>query len=182
MITTAVYTKAPQAVLQFEIDWQNVKPVGQAIASSDWTLSTGLTQVSKSISGDITAIILSGGEAGSVYTAVNTITYNDGQIDQRTLTIRVEKRRKTFIKRAAASLDYWIDYSGSKPSGLTIQTSTWTIDDGLTNEDDGTVSADDTVYVVLSGGVAGSVYEALNVVTYSDGVQKDARIVEIRII
>lgn len=179
---TAVYTKAPQSILRYEIDWGNIKPVGQTIAASLWTLSNGLAQVADSISGDITAIILSGGVVGGEYTAVNVVTYAGGQIDSRTLTIRVEKRRKTFIKRAAAALDYWIDWSGSKPVGQTIGSSIWTLDAGLSNDNDDIITAEDQTYAIISGGEAGSVYEALNVVTFSDGIQKDARIVELRII
>lgn len=179
---TAVYTKPPQSVLQYEIDWSNIKPIGQTVTISSWVLSPGLIGISASTSGDITAIILAGGELGGEYTAVNTVTYANGQADQRELTIRVEKRRKNFVKRTGAALDYWIDWSDSKPTGQTIGSSIWTLDNGLNNDNDGVIVEEDQTFAILSGGVAGLVYEALNVITFSDGIQKDARIIELRII
>ncbi|WP_443028026.1 phage fiber-tail adaptor protein [Sphingopyxis sp. Root1497] len=38
------------------------------------------------------AATLDGGEAGGVYRVTNRVTLSDGQIDERSLTLRVEER------------------------------------------------------------------------------------------
>lgn len=67
------------------IEWLPAIPwsrrLGSAtIATSAWSFTpTGLTQVSTSISGADTSVLVSGGSAGTRYTVTNRITTSDSQ-------------------------------------------------------------------------------------------------------
>ena len=88
--------KDPGARIDFEFDWAAAYPDGQTIVSSEWSVVPGeaggvlvagaahdLTQVT---------VTLAGGIAGHVYRVTNRVTMNDGQIDERSMTMRVEER------------------------------------------------------------------------------------------
>lgn len=72
----------------------------------------------------------------------------------------------TFRKTAVENLDYQIDWSLWLGTD-TINTSTWTIDSGLTKGLDLVASNMTTVW--LSGGVAGSTYVITNAITTFGG-------------
>lgn len=84
--------KDPDAVLDYAIDWSDWLQSGETISTSAWTVQTGLTAGSTGNNGTIASIWLSGGTAGTTYTATNRITTNQGRTDDRTLRIPVESR------------------------------------------------------------------------------------------
>ncbi|MGQ9573563.1 MAG: phage fiber-tail adaptor protein [Chloroflexota bacterium] len=85
------FTKDPNAVLDYAIDWSRWL-ADDEIASSTWTIPTGLTQVSASNSTTKATIWLSGGAAGQSYTITNRITTTGGRTDERSFVISVEER------------------------------------------------------------------------------------------
>lgn len=87
------YTKDPDSVLDYTIDWgTNWLADGETISSSSWTVQSGLTEDSDSNTTTTATVWLSGGTAGSVYTVTNQITTSAGRTAERTLLIKVEDR------------------------------------------------------------------------------------------
>jgi hypothetical protein len=88
--------KDPGTRIDFEIDWAAAYPDGQAIVASVWTVVPG-EEGGLSIAGsahDLTqaTVTLAGGVAGHVYRVTNRVTMSDGQIDERSVAVRVEER------------------------------------------------------------------------------------------
>ena len=88
----SMMVKDPDSRIDFEFDWATAYPDGQAIVASDWTIAPteagGVTAVGMAQS----TATLAGGVAGHVYRVTNRVTLSDGQIDERSMTIRVEER------------------------------------------------------------------------------------------
>lgn len=82
------YTKDPQAVLDYKIDWTEWMPENDRIVASTFTSSDAELTVDDSLFTDFTATVwLSGGVAGERYTVTNHIVTEDGREDDRSLTI-----------------------------------------------------------------------------------------------
>jgi hypothetical protein len=88
---SARFTKDPQAVLDYQIDW-SAWLATDTITSSAWTMPAGITKASDTKTTTTTTIWLSGGTAGQQYQIVNTIVTAGGRTEERTLTIVVENR------------------------------------------------------------------------------------------
>ncbi len=84
--------KDPQAILDYNIDWNDWLVNGDTISSSSWTLSTGITLQSSSVSNGITTAFISGGTIGTIYYATNRVDTTQGRRDERTITLVVEDR------------------------------------------------------------------------------------------
>ena len=92
----SLYLKDPQARIDYAINWSAAYLDGQAIATSSWTVSPAepdaISIVASSFDMQRTSATLSGGTAGHVYRITNRITLTDGQIDERSISLRVEAR------------------------------------------------------------------------------------------
>lgn len=89
----ATFTKDPNAVLDYSIDWgTNYLESSDTISTSAWTVPTGITKDSDTKSGTKTTIWLSGGSAGESYELVNRIVTNDGRTDDRSIRINVREQ------------------------------------------------------------------------------------------
>lgn len=86
-----VYLKDPNGVDDATINWATWL-AGDTIASSTWTVAAGLTADSDSYSTTAATLWMSGGTAGSTYTATNRITTAAGRTQDRTLIIQVEEQ------------------------------------------------------------------------------------------
>ena len=89
--------KDPGATLNYGIDWQDDDTpwlaTGDSIASSTWTVPSGITKESDSSTSTTTTIKISGGTLGAVYDLVNRITTSvSGEIDERTIRITIGDR------------------------------------------------------------------------------------------
>lgn len=73
---------------------------------------------------------------------------------------------KTFTKDPSAVLDYQIDWSDWLGSD-TISTSSWDVQDGITEESDEKTTTTTTIW--LSGGTAGSDYKLVNQIVTAEG-------------
>ena len=88
--------KDPDSRIDFEFDWAIAYPDGQAIAASLWTVipdeAGGIVVAGAAYDLVQATATLAGGIAGHVYRVTNRVTMSDGQVDERSLTMRVEER------------------------------------------------------------------------------------------
>jgi hypothetical protein len=82
------FTKDPNAVLDFTIDWESWLD-GDTISASTWTPEAGITVDSDTDTDTTTTVWLSGGTAGQSYRVTNHITTAAGREEDRTLIIKV---------------------------------------------------------------------------------------------
>jgi len=85
------FTKDPNAVLDYSIDWTRWL-AGDQIATSVWLVATGLTKVADSRAGSLATVWLSGGTAGQSYTVTNRITTAGGRTEDRSFVMKIEER------------------------------------------------------------------------------------------
>ena len=90
------FIKDPDARVDYAIDWSDATSAGTAIADSQWSVAPvepdGVTIEAHGFELVRATVTLSGGIAGHVYRIANRITLADGNIDERSLVIRVEQR------------------------------------------------------------------------------------------
>lgn len=85
------FTKDPQAVLDYEVDWSAW--LGEdTISASTWTAPDGITIDSDSFTATTATVWLSGGEIGQSYDATNEIVTDGGRTDDRTIRIKVKQK------------------------------------------------------------------------------------------
>ena len=87
-----VFTKDPDAILDYGWDWSAWLSGGDTISASSWTVPTGLTTPANSRTTTTTTVWLSGGTAGAQYEVINRITTTGGRTDDRTIVIQCEQR------------------------------------------------------------------------------------------
>jgi hypothetical protein len=85
------YSKDPNAVLDYTIDWSAWLGDDQ-ILTSTWTVPGGLSQSGVTFSGSTTTIWLSGGIAGTSYSVYNQITTVGGRTEKRTFKVNALDR------------------------------------------------------------------------------------------
>jgi len=87
----SLFTKDPDAVLDYQIDW--LAWLGSdTIATSTWTVGTGITKDSDTNTTTTATIWLSGGTVGTSYSATNRIVTALGRTDERTIQITVKNK------------------------------------------------------------------------------------------
>ena len=88
-----------------------------------------------------------------------------------------------FLKDPDATLDYQVDWTAWLETGETITVSTWTVDPGITVGTGGQAPSHTgtAATIWLSGGTVGTVYNATNEITTSDG-RIDDRTIRITVI
>lgn len=76
-------------------------------------------------------------------------------------------------KDTSAELTYTVDWSSWLPTGATITTATWTVEnptgDAVPLVNEATSNTTTRASIVLSGGTAGYVYKVYNTITTSSG-------------
>jgi hypothetical protein len=85
------FVKDPDAVLDYAVDWAAWLGT-DTIATSTWTVPTGLTKTTDTKTATLATVWLSGGTDGSDYQVANKIVTAGGRTDERTLTIKVRQR------------------------------------------------------------------------------------------
>lgn len=85
------FTKDPNAVLDYTIDWTRWL-AGDTIATSEWLVPIGLAKVADTKTASSATVWLSGGTAGQSCAVTNRITTTGGRTEDRSFTIRVEER------------------------------------------------------------------------------------------
>ncbi|HMN53977.1 MAG TPA: hypothetical protein PKC32_07290 [Sphingopyxis sp.] len=88
--------KDPGTRIEFEFDWAAAYPDGQVVFASEWSVAPeeaeGVTAAAVAHGLTRTTVTLAGGVAGRVYRVTNRVTLSDGQVDERSATVRVEER------------------------------------------------------------------------------------------
>lgn len=86
------FTKDPDAILDYRIDWSSWLGSSDTISTSTWTVPSGITKDSDSKTTTVAVIWLSGGTLGDDYELVNHIVTADGREDDRTITIQIRPK------------------------------------------------------------------------------------------
>lgn len=88
--------KDPDARIDYEFDWGDAYLAAQVIVAAQWSVVPeevgGVTVLAQSHDLLACRATLAGGAAGGTYRVTNRVTMSDGQIDDRSLTVRVEQR------------------------------------------------------------------------------------------
>jgi hypothetical protein len=88
--------KDPESRIDYEFDWAAAYFDGQAVVASVWVVDPaeagGVVVAAAAHNLMQTTATLAGGIAGHVYRVTNRMTLSDGQIDERSVTIRGEER------------------------------------------------------------------------------------------
>ena len=87
------FTKDPDAVLDYSVDWL-LWLAGDQISSSEWILEQGATieKITDTFTTSRTVVWLSGGDKGITYLVTNRIVTAGGRTDDRTISVKVEDR------------------------------------------------------------------------------------------
>lgn len=86
------FTKDPQAVLDYAIDWSDWLEIDDTIASAEWTVPTGIVSDKEEESDTAAVIWLSGGTLGEKYSIACKITTTEGRTDERTIQVKIKDK------------------------------------------------------------------------------------------
>jgi hypothetical protein len=86
------FTKDPNAVLDYQVDWSSWLANGETISTSSFTVEAGLTKDSESNTTSSGTVWLSGGVEGTRYRITHRITTNQARTDDRSFMVRVTNR------------------------------------------------------------------------------------------
>jgi hypothetical protein len=89
---TNIFTKDPDAVLDYQWDWSEWLAAGETISSFDTTIPTGLTLDSESNTNTAVTAWLSGGTVDTGYKVICHIVTSEGREDDRSIYINVRQR------------------------------------------------------------------------------------------
>lgn len=88
---SSVFTKDPDAVLDYTINWATWLG-NDTISTSAWTPDSGITVDSDTNTTTTATVWLSGGTVGTSYAVTNHIVTAAGREDDRTITVRVREK------------------------------------------------------------------------------------------
>lgn len=88
---TKKFTKDPDATLDYTVDWE-VWLAGDTIATSQWTVPSGLTKASESNTTTTATAWISGGTVGQVYSIKNSIVSAGGRVNNQSLEITIVEK------------------------------------------------------------------------------------------
>lgn len=86
------FTKDPDEVLDYAIDWSNWLATGESITCSLWLTTGTLVTTSASHTTSVATIWLSAGTTGTVYNVTNRIGTSGSRLADRSISIRVKAR------------------------------------------------------------------------------------------
>ena len=91
----SLFVKDPQARIDHAIDWSSYL-AAQTLVASSWAVDPaeagGLAVEESAFEAQRSSARLAGGLVGRIYRLTNHVTLSDGQMDERSVTIRVEER------------------------------------------------------------------------------------------
>lgn len=92
----SLFIKDPQSRVEYVMDWGALHLGVHTITGSEWAIDPqhegGLAVVDHRHDGRATTLTLEGGKGGMVYDVTNRVTLSNGEIDERSLSFRVEQR------------------------------------------------------------------------------------------
>lgn len=86
------FSKDPDAVLDYQVDWSAWLPEFDVIAASTWSADPGIVIDNSSFTDEKTTVWLSGGTENALYNVTNHITTADGREDDQTIQIQIRSR------------------------------------------------------------------------------------------
>ncbi len=86
-----LFWKDPDSIEDFTIDWSDHLG-SDTIATSVWTVPSGLTQDSETETTTTATVTLSGGTVGAFHTVTNRITTDGGRTLDQSIHIRVRSK------------------------------------------------------------------------------------------
>jgi hypothetical protein len=86
------FTKDPNAVLDYAIDWSDWLEVDDEIESAEWIVPEGITKDKQEESTSAAVIWLSGGTVGTKYNLTCRITTTEGRTDDRTICVKIKEK------------------------------------------------------------------------------------------
>lgn len=86
-----IFTKDPDAILDYTVDWSSWLGGTDTIASSTWTVPTGLTKTTDTMTGTSATVWLSGGTLNETYQVTNEIVTVGGRTEDRTIIIKMRQ-------------------------------------------------------------------------------------------
>jgi hypothetical protein len=92
MTNTNVFTKDPDAVLDYRWDWSEWLETGETITSAVVTVPEGITKDSQDDTGETVTVWLSGGTVETGYQIICHITTSEAREDDRSIYIRCQER------------------------------------------------------------------------------------------
>lgn len=88
--------KDPDSRISYRVDWGAAGLGDALIAASSWSVvpeqQGGIAVAASSHDDRSATATLTGGQAGASYALVNRVTLSTGEIDERSLAVRVEQR------------------------------------------------------------------------------------------
>jgi hypothetical protein len=91
----SLYLKDAESRIDHGVDWSTYL-AGQSIVASLWNVEPveagGLVVEASAFEAARTSVRVSGGMVGRLYRLTNRVTLSDGQVDERSVTFRVEER------------------------------------------------------------------------------------------
>lgn len=88
----SIFSKDPDAVLDYSFDWATWLDGAEAISSYTIDADSGITVDSDAESSGVVTVWLSGGTAGITYAVRCEIVTDDSRTDERTLFVKVKQR------------------------------------------------------------------------------------------
>jgi len=86
------FVKAPGETLDYTRYWDDYLATGETIATSTWTVPTGLTSTLDTKDDTAATIKIAGGTANHAYVVTNTITTSEGRIAVRSWLFTIKER------------------------------------------------------------------------------------------
>ncbi|MCC6362142.1 MAG: hypothetical protein IT165_01380 [Bryobacterales bacterium] len=86
-----IFVKDPNAVLDYYVDWTRWLN-GDAIATSVWAVTAGLTVANDTHTTTAATVWLSGGVVGETYRVTNRITTAGGRTEDRSFDVKIAER------------------------------------------------------------------------------------------
>ena len=92
----SLFVKDPDSRIDYRVDWGAAYLGANLIAASQWQIHPaepdGLAIAATGHDGLGTLVTLTGGRDGASYALTNRVTLTNGEIDERSIAIRVEQR------------------------------------------------------------------------------------------
>lgn len=92
----SLFIKDPDSRIDYSVDWGAAYLGANLIAASHWQVTPleegGVEVAASGHDGLSTLVTLTGGRTGASYALTNRITLTNGEVDERSIAIRVEQR------------------------------------------------------------------------------------------
>ena len=92
----SLFVKDPDSRIDYRFDWGAAYLGANMLVASSWSVTPamagGLAVISDGHDGLSATVTIDGGQPGAIYALTNRVTLSNGEIDERSVTVRVEPR------------------------------------------------------------------------------------------